>query len=335
MTSTEKAPLVTILVPTIGRMHYLPRVVESVRAQTFGDYEVLVLDNDSPEPARSFIDEWAAKEPRVRVMRCSPRLPMFENFDRGVRAARGKYTTFMHDDDVYLPGFLAAHVEVLERNPRVGFSGAAFDVVDEADVVVEKWRFIPADEIRRGKDYIEGLVTRGRNIVPMQGLVFRSEVFRPGGFDTTLSPHYGDFILLSRIAESWDVALLREPVMYVRKHDAQASRSMPVSRWADMRKRALHAYCDEYLARHPGELAFVRKLRRAIDVRRDVALVWGWVSADDVAESRSCAEQLEDSTSGLVLASMLRGIDMTGARAALRKVAASQGIRTLAGKLKV
>lgn len=335
MNAPAATPRITVLVPTIGRMHYLPLVREAVKRQTFGDYEILVLDNDSAEPAKSFIDDWAQEEPRVRVMRCSPRLPMFENFARGVAAARGKYTTFFHDDDVYFPEFLATHVRVLEANPRVGFSGASFDVVDEADVVVEKWRFIERDQVCPGKTYIEGLVSRGRNIIPMQGLMFRSEVFRPNGFDTSLSPHYGDFVLLSRIAEDWDVSLLRDPVMAVRKHDAQASRSLPTSQWADMRKRALHAYCDEYLARHPGDAAFVRGLRRAIDLRRQVALVWGWLSSGEAAESRTCAELLEDSTTGLALSAMLRGIEGAGARPALRKVALGGGVRELAGKLRL
>lgn len=330
----ERSPEVTVLVPTIGRMEYLPRVVASLKAQTFGDYEVLVLDNDSPEPAKSFLEAWAKDEPRVRILRVSPRLPMFDNFARGVRAARGTFTTFVHDDDVYFPQFLETLARTLRESPRVGFVGAAFDVVDENDVAVEHWRFIPKDEILPGKKYVEGLVSRGRNIIPMQGLMFRTEVI-VGGFEQGLSPYYGDFTLLARIAESWDVAYLRDPVMHVRKHGAQASRGFAVHQWADMRRTSLLAYCDEYLARHPGERAFVAKLRRAIRLRHQVALVWGWVSSEKPEEARACTELMEEYPLGAAMGKVFQGLDIAGAKPFLRELAKGNKIRNLAAKLRI
>jgi len=335
MSETPKPPLVTVLVPTIGRMDYLPTVVDAIRAQTFEDYEVLVLDNDAPEPAKSFLEEWAAKEPRVKILRVSPRVPMFQNFARGIDAATGKYTTFMHDDDVYLPTFLATQVETLERNPRAGFCGSAFDVVDENGAIVEPWRFIAKDEVWPGRRYIEELVSRGRNIIPMQGLMFRSKVIQSGGFDTSLSPYYGDFTLLARIAEAWDVALLRDPVMYVRRHGAQASRAFPVVEWAEMRRVSLLAYCDEYVGRHPEERDFVARLRRAVTLRHQVALVWGWVSSEAEADSRACTRRLGDYPLGGAVATMLHGLDRTGARPFLRDLAMGGGVRKLAAKLRI
>src|SRR5689334_13001499 len=112
------APLVTVCVPTIGRTEYLPFTIDALRAQTRGDYEILVLDNASPPDAQAQLEAWAAREPRVRVLRVDPRIPMFANFNRGIAAARGKYVTFFHDDDVYRPRFLELLVGALEADPH-------------------------------------------------------------------------------------------------------------------------------------------------------------------------------------------------------------------------
>ena len=63
----QRRPKVTVLVPTIGRMQYLPRVVESIREQTFGDYEVLVWTTTRTSE-QGISRNWAASEPRVRIL---------------------------------------------------------------------------------------------------------------------------------------------------------------------------------------------------------------------------------------------------------------------------
>lgn len=327
--------MVTVCVPTIGRMEYLPAVVEAMAAQTFTDYEILVLDNDSPEPAKTFLEEWAAKEPRVKLMRVSPRVPMFDNFDRGIRAAKGRYVTFVHDDDVYLPHFIDAQVKLLEQSPRAGFSGAAFDLVDEQGKTVERRRWVPKTAIWPGKRYIETLVRTGRNLIPMPGLMYRTEVFGGRGFDRDVSPYFGDFTILSRIAERYDVGVIAEPVMYVRKHTAQASRSFPVSEWAPMRSETLRAYCTEYLGRHPEDAAFVAKLRRSVEIRHRVALLWGWASAEERRESRVCTELFGQTAADRAAGQVLRGIERLGARRLLKRIAEGDGIRKLARVFRV
>jgi glycosyltransferase involved in cell wall biosynthesis len=327
--------LATICIPTIGRMDYLPAVRDAVRAQTMGDFEVLVLDNDAPEPAKSWLEAWAAEEPRLRILRQSPRIPMFENFDRGIRAAKGKYVTFMHDDDVYLPHYLETPVKLMEANPRVGFTGANFDYVDEHDQLLEKRRWIAKSEVWPGRRYIDELVTTGRNLIPMQGLTFRREVFGDRGFDRDVSPHFGDFVILARIAERYDVGVFAEPVMHVRKHAAQASGGFPASKWAVLRRDMLVRYCAEYRARHPGEEAFVRKLERAIALRYRLSLVWGWAAAEDNGEADACVAQLDGNAAERVAGRVLTGIGRAVGRKRVRLLADPATLRRFARMLRV
>src|SRR5690242_20731661 len=93
------APAVTICVPTIGRTATLAATLDSIRAQSFPDYEVLILDNASVAGAQDIIRRFANNDDRISVLRVDHRIPMFDNFQRGVDQARGRYVTFFHDDD--------------------------------------------------------------------------------------------------------------------------------------------------------------------------------------------------------------------------------------------
>src|SRR5687768_11218964 len=117
-------PLFTICLPTIGRTAFLGTTIQSIEAQTLDDYEVLLLDNASPKEAAGMLATYAARDPRVRLLRSEVRLHMFDNFARGVVAASGRFLAFFHDDDVYGPEFLARHAALLESDDRIAFSGS-------------------------------------------------------------------------------------------------------------------------------------------------------------------------------------------------------------------
>lgn len=287
-------PLVTVLVPTIGRLSYWDAMRASVEAQTLRDLEIVILDNASPPDTQEAIREWERADDRVRTLRVSERMPMFPNFNRGLVGARGKYVTFIHDDDVYLPEHLAVQIALLEKSPRAGFSGSNYDFVDEHGTITEERRWIERTEVWSGRRYIEALWSRGRNLIPMPGVVFRTAALDPGGFDPEITIHFGDFVVLARIAERHDVALCAERLMSIRRHSGQASLSMPLSRAIQVRTEVLSAYLDEYAGRWPEDRDFVKKLRRRLELLHRVGLGWGWLSAPDSGEAAACASALGD-----------------------------------------
>lgn len=109
------APQVSVIIPTYNRSWGLARAVESVLAQTFTDFELVVTDDASPDDsgavARSFAD------PRVVYRRNPVNLGVPGNWAAGLRLARGEYVCFLMDDDYYDPPFLANRVAVLAADP--------------------------------------------------------------------------------------------------------------------------------------------------------------------------------------------------------------------------
>jgi glycosyltransferase involved in cell wall biosynthesis len=114
-------PIVSFVVPCYKLAHLLRECVESILSQTYGDFEVLIMDDcspdNTPEVAQSFQD------PRVKNVRNDPNLGHLRNYNKGIRLTRGKYVWLISTDD-YLrrPYILQRYVELLDRHPRVGYA---------------------------------------------------------------------------------------------------------------------------------------------------------------------------------------------------------------------
>jgi glycosyltransferase involved in cell wall biosynthesis len=116
------APRVTVFVPVYNRAHVLRETLDSVLAQTFGDFELLVLDDGSsdgsPDVAR------AVGDPRVRVEVHAQNRGIPATRNHGLDLARGEYLAVVDSDDVSLPERLAVQVAWLDAHPDVAALGS-------------------------------------------------------------------------------------------------------------------------------------------------------------------------------------------------------------------
>ncbi|MEO1131089.1 MAG: glycosyltransferase family A protein [Cyanobacteria bacterium J06639_1] len=120
MSSVLPAPRVSVVVPTYNVENFIGDTLQSIFAQTFKDFEVLVVIDGSPDRS---IDV-------CRLFDDDPRLTIIEQENRGlagarntgIRHARGEYVAFLDGDDMWEPTKLARHVEHLDRAPEVGVS---------------------------------------------------------------------------------------------------------------------------------------------------------------------------------------------------------------------
>jgi glycosyltransferase involved in cell wall biosynthesis len=294
-------------------MEFLPKTQESLRAQTYKDVDIVILDNGSNAEAQAFVDAWASSDDKVRVVRSNPRVPMLDNFNLGIRAARTKYVTFFHDDDEYREDFIEKLVGLLEAHPSAGLAGSNYDFIDETGQVTDRRRWLSRDGVLTRREYVSALVGRGRNLIPMPGLVYRRDILG-NGFDTSLPIHFGDFILLLRYAEQADIAVTTEAVVRVRRHVAQASNQIPLSRAIPLRTELLLDYLVGYEERFPEDGEMSKRLRRRIELTRRVGLVWGWASATNEAERGACVGAFEDKAVDKLFAASLRGASALGLR---------------------
>ncbi|MDO8559746.1 MAG: glycosyltransferase family 2 protein [bacterium] len=120
MPPRRTAPLVSVLLPTYRRPKLLPRAIRSVLAQTFQDWELLVVDDASGDRTWQVMRAWAKKDLRIRIIR-QAHGGGFRAYATAYRRARGKYIALLNDDDAYLPRHLERRVEYFRRHPAVDF----------------------------------------------------------------------------------------------------------------------------------------------------------------------------------------------------------------------
>lgn len=314
-------PLITVCVPTLGRATYIEQTFQSLKYQRLKDFELLILYNGNDPATIQKLESFAGAFPNARLLADARPLSMFQNFNRGLREAKGKYVTFFHDDDVYEPAFLETTTSILEGFPGAAFAGSNYFIIDESNRITGLRTLVKRTRIQPGEAFIRELVRRGRSAVPTPGIVFRKTAFDEPGFDEGLSMHFGDFVMYLRIAEQHDVALIERPLLRLRLHDDNAS-NMPISIAAPMQYQMVNAYIDEFEQRHPDRSKLARHLRRSARTALTRGLFWGWISARDDNEALKCLQLLGEHRTARLLAALLSFVSALGYRPHRRKTLA-------------
>jgi glycosyltransferase involved in cell wall biosynthesis len=242
-------PAVSILMPTFDRLQFLPPTIESVLAQTLGDWELIIADDGSGEETRAYLR--SLTDPRVRVLWLTHRGRPGAMLNAALRVARGEYVAFLDSDDLWLPRKLERQIASLKRHPWRRWGCTSFALIDAAG------RPSPSTGARRAWPAPSGWV-RDRlltdAVIAMPSVIAeRSLLEQAGPFDEQLVMNYdGDLYL--RIAAVSELDGVDEPLTLVRRHGAHSGGD--VIAWQDLRRiieKALRATDDRQFAAHLRE----------------------------------------------------------------------------------
>lgn len=115
------APAVSIIVPYYNMGRYLPETLRSLRAQTFEDYEILLVNDGSTEPDSQRLLRELEGTPGLRIIH-KPNGGLSSARNEGLRQARGRWILPVDADDLLSPTFLGKAVEVMSRSPKLGYT---------------------------------------------------------------------------------------------------------------------------------------------------------------------------------------------------------------------
>ncbi|MCZ7530361.1 MAG: glycosyltransferase family 2 protein [Acidimicrobiia bacterium] len=274
-------PRVTVLIPTYNRARFLEQSIASVLDQSFEHLVLHVSDDastdDTPDVVASFAD------PRLSYTRQAENIGMLGNFNAGIEVVDTEYVAILNDDDLLLPGGLAAAVNALDEHVSAGFVHSAFSVIGPEGQTYranEDWtRGLTADTLETGEEFIrESMLGSCRVCFPT--VVMRTQVLPAVPFEAADLPAI-DLGLWLRIALDWDVLYLSSPRVAFRSHQGSDS-----SRWGDtrpdcgcvqgneiiMRVRELKLH---FLDRFADRLADVSGLRRRAEHAARIDLING------------------------------------------------------------
>ncbi len=207
--------LVSVIIPTYNRSHYLPEAIESVLNQTYKDFEIIVVDDGSTDDTRDAAKKY--KEKVRYIYQKNSGLPSALN--TGIESSKGAYIAFLDDDDIWKESMLQRTVETLEKTREdVGATYVDCRYFKDSD----KNKLIDKEMKHYSGDIFEKLLQN--NFIPVNTvLVKRVCIEKVGCFDETL-PGYRDWDLLLRIAfAGFKFEFIDEPLALIRVHDANMS----------------------------------------------------------------------------------------------------------------
>ena len=215
-------PLVSVIIPTYNRAAWVQEAAASVLAQTFRDYELLVVDDGSTDAT---LEALVSLGGRLKVLRQEQRLGVSAARNLGAAAAWGDWLAFLDSDDLWLPDKLARQVDYLRSHPHL--------VICQTE---EIWirngvRVNPPQTHRKagGDIFLQSL--QRCSVSPSAVMLHRRLFTALGGFDETL-PAAEDYDLWLRTAWRYPVGLAPEPLVIKRGgHPDQLSRQRGLDRF--------------------------------------------------------------------------------------------------------
>ena len=232
------APEVSVLVPIYNVEKYLEQCLSSLSGQTFGDFEVICINDGSTDGSRAIVRRFCDADPRFRVID-KPNSGYGDSMNRGLAAARGRYVAILESDDFFEPGALEA------LHAAAGRTGA--DVV-KADFYL----YWSAPEERRELFRIVDEREAGRTMAPLDDLavffrkpsiwsaLYRRDFLEENGirFLPTPGASYQDAGFSFKVwASARSVAFLADPVLNYRQDNEASSVASPGK---------VFCVCDEY-----------------------------------------------------------------------------------------
>ena len=241
------APPLTVLLPVYDAAEHVGAAIASVLDQSFGDFELLVIDDGSTDESLEVVRDFSDK--RIRVETQPENRGLIATLNAGIAMARGALLARMDADDLSYPGRLALQVAHLGAHPDVAGVSGGFDIIDaHGERLAEDYGwFRPTDPlVLRWALHFGCVFTHA-------AAMLRTAVLRAaGGFDPRYV-HAEDYELWLRLVDGHRLANVPDVLLAVRKHGANVStRHFAVQRASA--HRALHGALERQLAR-PVELA--------------------------------------------------------------------------------
>ena len=206
------AGLVSVVIPCYNQAHFLGEAIESVLAQSYPHFEIVVIDDGSTDTT----SEVAGRYPGVRCIR-QDNQGLSAARNSGLRHSEGEYVVFLDADDRLLPGALEAGLECLKSYPECAFASGRYRFIAGDGSFLKQ----PRERLVEKDSYV-ALLQRNYIGVPAV-VIYRRAVFASiGGFDTFVDAS-ADADIYLRIASRFAICSHEEVVAEYRQHGVNMS----------------------------------------------------------------------------------------------------------------
>jgi len=288
--------VVSVVTPTYNSAAFLPWTLESVRRQTFSDWEMILVDDGSTDDTVKIAEEAARSDRRIRVVRAAHEgVARARNRGLAEISPEAEFVTFLDSDDTYEPEALTTLLEALRRHPElpaahglaraVDVHGKQFEGDTQAQTIRDRFR------LQRGKlvplpasapTSFEALLVHNHVVTPGLSLIRTRVLAALGGFDPATDPA-DDWDMNLRIGRQGGYALVDRVILNWRRHPSSISHARKIFwPWLEVLKRAIRFPGNtgaQRAAATAALLGFSRKLYNDAFAELTARRLVGWASA--------------------------------------------------------
>lgn len=204
---------ISVVIPTYNCERYLAQAIDSVLAQTYRDFEVIVVDDGSTDRTDQVLQSYGSQ---IRALRQSNQ-GVAAARNQGMMIAQGEWIAFLDADDIFFPDKLAAQIAHAEAHPHLGLVHSGWQRVEENGVLikrVEPWHQVPHLNLETW--------LRWKPVLPSAMLFRRDWLQKSGGFDPRFPPAEDTELVLRLAVMGCEADWLRQVTVNYRQHGESA-----------------------------------------------------------------------------------------------------------------
>lgn len=212
----RNSPRVTVLTAVYNGERYLDTAIASIIDQKYPDFEYIIIDDASTDGTAAILAQWAARDPRIRLLHNERNLNISGALNRGLSVARGEYVANLDDDDIAYPTRLAEQVAFLDANPTVGLVGSQVMGIDEEGAERSISTFPTSSALAKWTIFFQTPVLHS-------AAMMRRTVIEQVGNYSLVTWMAGDYELFARISQVAEISNLPTTLAAYRRSPTQIS----------------------------------------------------------------------------------------------------------------
>jgi glycosyltransferase involved in cell wall biosynthesis len=181
-TTVINEPLVSVVMATYNGERFIPKQLESILSQTYQHLEVIIVDDGSTDRSYSILEDYAAKDQRIRLYKNEKNLGYVKNFERGLSLAKGDYIAPSDQDDVWLSHKIQFLLDRIGTSAVIYANSALID--EDGELMGKK-----LSDVKRLATFNDCLNYTIGNSAPGHGMLLKKEIVTASFPLPTMIPH--------------------------------------------------------------------------------------------------------------------------------------------------
>ena len=207
-------PLVSIILPVFNGASWITASIQSVLAQTFIDFELIIVNDGSTDQTEDIVTHLLSIDNRI-VLLSQENQGFISALNFGLSKALGTFIARIDSDDLWCATKLFKQIAYLNSHPEVGLLGCSHHLIDETSTLTGTYR-VPCAH----KTLVDNMY-HGKLFFSHSSVLFRSKLIFQSGIYSTQAGSAADLDLWLRFSQRTHLASLAEPLVFIRKHKDQ------------------------------------------------------------------------------------------------------------------